>query len=73
MNNTILNSLNKATSIIANEKSRQEVLGEIDSAIRELNELRRRVAGDSYTAGNGFGGDVGAQYRANYLYEELPE
>lgn len=35
--NKILNSLNRATSIIANEKSRQDVLQEIDNAIQELN------------------------------------
>lgn len=72
MNNTnILNSLNRATSIIANEKSRQEALQEIDNAIQELTDLRRKVAGESHTAGNSFGGDLGAQYRAGY--QPMPE
>ncbi|ULH01827.1 hypothetical protein MF133_16930 [Aeromonas caviae] len=69
--NKILNSLNRATSIIANEKSRQDVLQEIDSAIQELTDLRRKVAGEAHGVGNSLGGDLGAQYR--YIYEELPE
>ncbi|CAJ1771448.1 hypothetical protein OPFLODJI_00544 [Aeromonas hydrophila] len=71
MNNTIVNSLNKASSIIANEKSRLDALNEIDNAIKELAELRRKVAGESHGVSNSFGGDIGAQYR--YIYEELPE
>ncbi|MFQ1910059.1 hypothetical protein ACK356_11355 [Aeromonas veronii] len=71
MNNTIVNSLNKASSIIANEKSRLDALNEIDNAIKELTELRRKVAGESHGVSNSFGGDIGAQYR--YIYEELPE
>jgi len=51
--NKILNSLNRATSIIANEKSRQDVLQEIDNAIQELNDLRQKVAGESH-GGAGF-------------------
>lgn len=69
MNNTnILNSLNRATSIIANERSRQEALQEIDNAIQELTDLRRKVAGESHTAGNSFGGQFG-----NFQGEPLPE
>lgn len=72
MNNTnILNSLNRATQLIQNEKSRQDILSEIDNAIKELNELRAKVAGESHTAGNSFGGDLGAQYRAGY--QPMPE
>lgn len=44
MNKSIVNSLNRATAIIANEKSRQDILSEIDNAIKELNELRAKVA-----------------------------
>ncbi|MGL6319992.1 hypothetical protein [Aeromonas hydrophila] len=69
--NKILNSLNRATSIIANEKSRQDVLQEIDNAIQELNDLRRKVAGESHGVSNSFGGDLGAQYRAGF--EPMPE
>ncbi|WP_421215047.1 hypothetical protein [Aeromonas dhakensis] len=69
--NKILNSLNRATSIIANEKSRQDVLKEIDSAIQELNDIRQKVAGEAHDVGNSFGGDIGAQYRAGY--EPMPE
>lgn len=69
--NKTLNSLNRATSIIANEKSRQDVLKEIDSAIQELNDIRQKVAGEAHDVGNSFGGDIGAQYRAGY--EPMPE
>lgn len=69
--NKILNSLNRATSIIANEKSRQDVLKEIDSAIQELNDIRQKVAGEAHDVGNSFGGDIGAQYRS--CYEPMPE
>jgi hypothetical protein len=69
--NKILNSLNRATSIIANEKSRQDVLQEIDNAIQELTDLRRKVAGEAHGVGNSFGGDLGAQYRAGF--EPMPE
>ncbi|MGL5487044.1 MAG: hypothetical protein ACRDC6_12280 [Shewanella sp.] len=71
MSNTIVNSLNRATAIIANEKSRQDILSEIDNAIKELNELRAKVAGESHGVSNSFGGDIGAQYRATY--EPMPE
>ena len=71
MSNTIVNSLNRATAIIANEKSRQDILSEIDNAIKELNELRAKVAGESHGVSNSFGGDIGAQYRAGY--EPMPE
>ncbi|MFM4716434.1 hypothetical protein ACEUD2_14080 [Aeromonas veronii] len=71
MSNTIVNSLNRATAIIANEKSRQDILSEIDNAIKELNELRAKVAGESHGVSNSFGGDVGAQYRS--CYEPMPE
>ena len=69
--NKILNSLNRATSIIANEKSRHDVLQEIDNAIQELNDLRRKVAGESHGVSNSFGGNLGAQYRAGF--EPMPE
>ncbi|UCP13334.1 hypothetical protein KI797_11600 [Aeromonas media] len=73
--NKILNSLNRATSIIANEKSRHDVLQEIDNAIKELNELRAKVAGESHgvsnSFGGGFGGDIANQYRAGF--EPMPE
>ncbi|MFM5589157.1 hypothetical protein ACET65_19620 [Aeromonas rivipollensis] len=69
--NKILNSLNRATSIIANEKSRHDVLQEIDNAIKELNDLRAKVAGESHGVSNSFGGDIGAQYRS--CYEPMPE
>lgn len=69
--NKILNSLNRATSIIANEKSRHDVLQEIDNAIQELTDLRRKVAGESHGVSNSFGGDLGAQYRAGF--EPMPE
>ncbi|MFM5225076.1 hypothetical protein ACET93_07775 [Aeromonas veronii] len=68
MNNTIVNSLNKASSIISNEKSRQDALNEIDNAIKELTELRRKVAGESHGV-NSF--STGAPY--HYTYEDLPE
>ncbi|MFQ2855336.1 hypothetical protein ACK3YO_17885 [Aeromonas caviae] len=71
MNNTIVNSLNRAAGIIANEKSRLDALNEIDNAIKELTDLRAKVAGESHGVSNSFGGDIGAQYR--YIYEELPE
>ena len=71
MNNTIVNSLNRATSIIANERSRQDVLQEIDNAIQELNDVRRKVAGEAHNVGNSFGGDLGAQYRAGF--EPMPD
>lgn len=71
MSNTIVNSLNRATAIIANEKSRQDILSEIDNAIKELNELRAKVAGESHGISNSFGGDIGAQYRS--CYEPMPE
>ncbi|WP_429182638.1 hypothetical protein [Aeromonas rivipollensis] len=71
MSNTIVNSLNRATAIIANEKSRQDILSEIDNAIKELNELRAKVAGESHGVSNSFGGDLGAQYRAGF--EPMPE
>ena len=71
MSNTIVNSLNRATAIIANEKSRQDILSEIDNAIKELNELRAKVAGESHGVSNSFGGDIGAQYRS--CYEPMPE
>ncbi|MFM5096158.1 hypothetical protein ACEUCJ_21130 [Aeromonas rivipollensis] len=71
MSNTIVNSLNRATAIIANEKSRQDILSEIDNAIKELNELRAKVAGESHGVSNSFGGDIGAQYRAGY--EPMPQ
>ena len=71
MSNTILNSLNKASSIIANEKSRLDALNEIDNAIRELTDLRAKVAGESHGVSNSFGGDVGAQYRS--CYEPMPD
>lgn len=66
--NKILNSLNRATSIIANEKSRHDVLQEIDNAIQELTDLRRKVAGESHGV-NSF--STGAPY--HYTYEDLPE
>ncbi|MDM5137794.1 hypothetical protein OB953_19670 [Aeromonas salmonicida] len=71
--NKILNSLNRATSIIANEKSRHDVLQEIDNAIQELTDLRRKVAGEAHGVGvgNSFGGDLGAQYRAGF--EPMPD
>lgn len=68
MSNTILNSLNKASSIIANEKSRLDALNEIDNAIRELTDLRAKVAGESHGV-NSF--STGAPY--HYTYEDLPE
>lgn len=71
MSNTIVNSLNRATAIIANEKSRQDILSEIDNAIKELNELRAKVAGESHGVSNSFGGDIGAQYRS--CYEPMPQ
>lgn len=71
MNNTIVNSLNKASRIIANEKSRLDALNEIDDAIKQLSELRAKVAGESHGVSNSFGGDIGAQYRAGY--EPMPE
>lgn len=71
MSNTIVNSLNRATAIIANEKSRQDILSEIDNAIKELNELRAKVAGEAHNVGNSFGGDIGAQYRSGF--EPMPE
>ncbi|MFM5761603.1 hypothetical protein ACET7Y_01445 [Aeromonas veronii] len=71
MSNTIVNSLNRATAIIANEKSRQDILSEIDNAIKELNELRAKVAGESHGVYNSFGGDIGAQYRSTY--EPMPD
>lgn len=71
MSNTIVNSLNRAAGIIANEKSRLDALNEIDNAIKELTDLRAKVAGESHGVSNSFGGDIGAQYR--YIYEELPE
>ncbi|MFM5365109.1 hypothetical protein ACET85_04440 [Aeromonas veronii] len=71
MSNTIVNSLNRATAIIANEKSRQDILSEIDNAIKELNELRAKVAGESHGVSNSFGGDIGAQYRSGF--EPMPE
>ncbi|MGE6135512.1 hypothetical protein [Aeromonas salmonicida] len=75
MNNTkILNSLNRATSIIANEKSRQDALQEIDNAIQELTDLRRKVAGESHGVSNSFGGGVADQYLAIHGgYEPMPE
>lgn len=69
--NKILNSLNRATSIIANEKSRLDVLQEIDNAIQELTDLRRKVAGEAHGVGNSLGGDLGAQYRAGF--EPMPD
>ena len=69
--NKILNSLNRATSIIANEKSRQDVLQEIDNAIQELTDLRRKVAGEAHGVGNSLGGDLGAQYRTGF--EPMPD
>ncbi|MFQ1792486.1 hypothetical protein ACK348_17640 [Aeromonas veronii] len=71
MNKSIVNSLNRATAIIANEKSRQDILSEIDNAIKELNELRAKVAGESHGVSNSFTGDLSAQYRAGY--EPMPE
>ncbi|MFQ1843844.1 hypothetical protein ACK36U_17985 [Aeromonas veronii] len=69
--NKILNSLNRATAIIENERSRLDVLKEIDSAIQELNDLRQKVAGEAHNVGNSFGGDIGAQYRSGF--EPMPE
>lgn len=71
MNNTIVNSLNRAAGIIANEKSRLDALNEIDNAIKELTDLRAKVAGESHGVSNSFGGDIGAQYRAGY--EPMPQ
>ena len=71
MNNTIVNSLNRVAGIIANERSRQDALNEIDDAIKQLTDLRAKVAGEPHGVSNSFGGDIGAQYR--YIYEELPE
>ncbi|WP_429057259.1 hypothetical protein [Aeromonas veronii] len=68
MNNTIVNSLNKASSIIANEKSRQDALNEIDDAIKQLTDLRRKVAGESHGVSNSFGGGFGS-----YHNEPMPE
>lgn len=70
MNKSIVNSLNRATSIIANEKSRQDVLQEIDNAIKELNELRAKVAGESHGVSNSFGGGFGG---GSYHSEPMPE
>ncbi len=71
MNNTIVNSLNRAAGIIANEKSRLDALNEIDNAIKELTDLRAKVAGESHGVSNSFGGDIGAQYRSGF--ELMPE
>jgi len=68
MNKSIVNSLNRATAIISNERSRQDILSEIDNAIKELNELRAKVAGESHGV-NSF--RTGAPY--HYTYEDLPE
>lgn len=70
MNKSIVNSLNRATSIIANEKSRQDVLQEIDNAIKELNDLRAKVAGESHGVSNSFGGGFGG---GSYHSEPMPE
>lgn len=71
MSNTIVNSLNRAAGIIANEKSRLDALNEIDNAIKELTDLRAKVAGESHGVSNSFGGDIGAQYRS--CYEPMPD
>ncbi len=71
MSNTIVNSLNRVAGIIANEKSRQDALNEIDDAIKQLTDLRRKVAGEAHGVGNSLGGDLGAQYRAGF--EPMPE
>ncbi|MFM5386178.1 hypothetical protein ACET79_08690 [Aeromonas veronii] len=71
MSNTIVNSLNRAAGIIANEKSRLDALNEIDNAIKELTDLRAKVAGESHGVYNSFGGDIGAQYRSGF--EPMPE
>lgn len=71
MSNTIVNSLNRVAGIIANERSRQDALNEIDDAIKQLADLRAKVAGESHGVSNSFGGDIGAQYRAGY--EPMPE
>ncbi|MDM5069779.1 hypothetical protein OB952_20805 [Aeromonas salmonicida] len=72
MNNTnILNSIKKASSIIANEQSRAALLAEIDGAINELQKARAQIAGNSFGVSNSLGGDIGAQYRAGY--EPMPE
>ncbi len=80
MNNTnILNSIKKASSIIANEQSRAALLAEIDGAINELQKARSQIAGDSFGVTNGFGGNsfgggVADQYRAIHGgYEPMPE
>ena len=71
MNNTIVNSLNRVAGIIANERSRQDALNEIDDAIKQLSELRAKVAGESHGVYNSFGGDIGAQYRSGF--EPMPD
>ena len=68
--NKILNSLNRATAIIANEKSRLDALNEIDNAIKELTDLRAKVAGESHGVSNSFGGGFGG---GSYHSEPMPE
>lgn len=68
MSNTIVNSLNRVAGIIANERSRQDALNEIDDAIKQLTDLRAKVAGESHGV-NSF--STGAPY--HYTYEDLPE
>ena len=68
MSNTIVNSLNRVAGIIANERSRQDALNEIDDAIKQLTDLRAKVAGESHGV-NSF--RTGAPY--HYTYEDLPE
>jgi len=70
MSNTIVNSLNRVAGIIANEKSRQDALNEIDDAIKQLTDLRCKVAGESHGVSNSFGGGFGG---GSYHSEPMPE
>ncbi|HHQ4475019.1 MULTISPECIES: hypothetical protein [Aeromonas] len=70
MSNTIVNSLNRVAGIIANERSRQDALNEIDDAIKQLTDLRAKIAGESHGVSNSFGGGFGG---GSYHSEPMPE
>ncbi len=70
MSNTIVNSLNRVAGIIANERSRQDALNEIDDAIKQLTDLRAKIAGESHGVSNSFGGGFGG---GSYHSQPMPE
>lgn len=70
MSNTIVNSLNRVAGIIANERSRQDALNEIDDAIKQLTDLRAKIAGEAHGVSNSFGGGFGG---GSYHSEPMPE